>query len=162
MAHVIKPMDDVDVKRMAKRMRPMDRFEFKVMSGGRPALDSLEELLRRSRRAAAAYHDDNLVCCYGVVAQTALSTIGHPWMCATPMIASPVVRKKFLRHSIEELAWMSEGFDMLWNLVSTENKIAIRWLKWMGFNFTGDQVGLRGHPFAYFKMEAEDVLRTSH
>jgi len=161
MQSMIKPMDETDTKIMAEEMREMDRFEFRVMSRGRSEKENLDMLLRRSRRSAAAYVDGEIVACYGVVAPTELSTVGHPWMCASDLVGMRQVRVEFLRRSNEQLAWMSQGFDFFWNLVSTENRVAIRWLKWLGFNFTGDVADVDGHPFAYFKMEAEDVLASS-
>ena len=145
-------LTDDAVEDMASKMRHMDLFEFDVMTGGKPVIDSLQLLKKRSSRSRAAYVDGRLVAVYGVVNQTVLSGTGSPWLAATDMIERPDVRRAFVRHTRKELAWLAEGFSTFWNLVSAENKLAIRWLKWTGFIFDGTGFDIRGHRFLKFHM----------
>jgi len=146
----IDTFNEGDVFIMQHRMRAIDRFEFEVMSGGQPLHENLMHLLGRSVRARAAYVDGRLVCIYGVISSTMLSTTGNPWLCATDALDEKEVRRVFLANMGPELQWVCEGFDRLWNLVSAENQVAIRWLKWMGFIFDETQYDVRGYPFLRF------------
>jgi len=148
----IKPLDGGDIEAMADKVRPMDRYEFDVMSSGESCLGCLEHMLRRSRRARAAYVDDQLVAVYGVLSPTLMSDGGNPWLAATDMIERADVRREFIRHTRSELVWLAGGFSSLWNIVSDKNLIAIRWLKWVGFSFDGTDYDIRGHRFLKFHM----------
>lgn len=148
----IRPLSDIDLELMADQMRPMDRYEFDVMSSGEGCLECLQHMLRRSHRARAAYVDDNLVAVYGVLTPTLMSDVGHPWLAATDMIERPDVRREFIRCTRSELLWLSDGFSSLWNIISDKNVIAIRWLKWVGFHFDGTEYDIRGHRFLKFNM----------
>lgn len=143
---------DDDLAVMCDRIRPMDRFEFDVMSGGKPVDECFNHLRRRSVRARAAYVDGDLVAVYGVLAPTLMATSGNPWLAATPEVNDPGVRREFIRYTQQEMTWLCDGFDHLWNLVSSENKVAIRWLKWIGFQFDDDLVDIHGHSFCRFSM----------
>lgn len=148
----ISDLTDEDMALMAENIRDMDRFEFDIMSGGKPVIEILQHLMRRSVRARAAYVDDRLVAVYGVINQTVLSGVGNPWLAATDMIERPDVRRAFIRHTRSELAWLAEGLSTFWNMVYAENKLAIRWLKWTGFIFDGTEFDVRGHRFLKFEM----------
>jgi len=148
----IKRLEADDLEVMAGQMRPMDRYEFDVMSSGENHLQCLKHMLRRSRRARAAYVDDRLVAVYGVLSPTLMSEGGNPWLAATDMIERADVRREFIRHTRSELVWLADGFSSLWNIVSEKNAITIRWLKWVGFSFDGTDYDIRGHRFLKFQM----------
>lgn len=148
----LRDLGAADIATMAEQVREMDRFEFDVMSGGKTVRECLDHLARRSRRARAAYADGRLVALYGVLTQTILSDEGHPWLCATAAIEDPETRRAFIAHSIPELLWVGGDLSLLWNLVYAGNRISIRWLKWMGFEFEDAPYMVRGHEFLRFKM----------
>lgn len=148
----IRPLERRDLILMVEEMRDMDRREHDLMVGG-DYLSNFEYLMDRSRRARAGYADGELVAIYGVITRTPLTLIGHPWLAATTRVEEPRFRRPFLEHGRQELDWMREGFNSLWNIVMEENTLAIRWLKWMGFEF-GDRLMLDGVPFLHFSMEA--------
>lgn len=150
----IKPLDEADIALMAHKMRPVDLKEFRIMAPDKSPMESLQHLLERSRKASAGYVDGRLVCVYGVISPTILSVEGHPWLAATDAVNDPKVRRVFLMSGKSELQRVSSGFSRLWNFVLAENKIAVRWLKWMGFEFEADSYDVRGHEFLRFKMEA--------
>lgn len=138
---------------MAAQMRPMDLLEFELMSGGMTVIQTLEHLRRRSRRCKAAYVDGRLACCYGIVPTTLISTDGNPWLCATDLINIPQVRREFIARTRDEAHWMLAGFESVWNFVHCDNRVAIRWLKWIGFDFGGAEISLGGHRFIRFGKE---------
>jgi len=153
MTVTIKPLDDHDMALLAGQMREIDQFEFRVMSGGKPLRQVLDDVLKFAGPGRAAYFDGKLVAVYGVTAQTVLARDATPWMAATNEINSPKVRRAVVEHSKRELMDMAGPYSRLWNVVSEGNRVAIRWLKWMGFTFDGD-VMIGPHRFLKFEMEA--------
>lgn len=143
-----------EVNQMEVEMRDMDRLEFDAMGFGKPIRESLEYLMTKSVRSKAAYVDGNLVCIYGATRRSLLSDDCHPWLCATSQVDLPHVRKAFIKRGKEELSWVLGGFCTAWNLVCVENKTTIRWLKWMGFQFTEEKHDVRGCTFVKFEMRA--------
>ncbi len=151
---LIRPIEAMDIPHMAALARPMDRFEFDVMSGGLPVDTCLQHLVRKSDgNCRAGFVDGELVTLYGVVPGTRLTGGGNPWLIASDQVGNSNVRRQFLAMGPDQLSEISAGFNRLWNLVSVENKIAIRWLKFMGFTFRGREQMVRGHRFAQFEME---------
>lgn len=148
-----KEMDIDDIDLMSGALRQIDATEFRVMSGGKSHIDNLTHLLNSSRRSRAAYYDGELLAVYGVISPTILNLEGNPWMAATDLIDRPDVRRAFIEETHEQFAWATDGFKTLWNVVSKENKVAIRWLKWMGFLFDGSEYVISGHKFVKFEME---------
>lgn len=148
----ISDLSQDDLQEMAQNIRPMDRFEADIVSGGQSIENVLDGLLRKSRRARAAYVGSDLVAIYGVVSQTLLSSTGNPWLLATRKIEGVEVRREFIRRTEQEVRWLCEGYDHLWNIVSNDNTVAIRWLRWIGFQFDADVINVRGHPFRRFSI----------
>ena len=148
----IRNLEQSDIELMAERMRPMDRFEFDIMGGGKPPIEDLTILLERSKSARACYMNGNLVAVYGILPPTILSTVGFPWLAATDEIDKPEIRRRFIELTKIEFASSVGSFTKLWNLISEENVIAIRWLKWIGFVFDGRATTIEGHRFLFFEM----------
>lgn len=134
------------------RLRAIDRLELDCMRTG-AARDDLIRVSTHSRRAAAAYMGDDLVCIFGVKAVTALSDVGCPWALVTRAVDRPDVRRAFAAGSAPVVEWMGQDFRRLWNLVAEENRTARRWLEWLGFHFDGRAIDLRGHRFLHFEKE---------
>lgn len=148
----IRNLEYPDIELMAERMRPMDRMEFEVMGAGKTPLQSMEVLLERSKSARACYMGGELVAIYGILAPTILSTDGFPWLAATDAIDKASVRRRFIALTKPEFGRAVGSFTKLWNLISEENVIAIRWLKWIGFVFDGRATTIEGHRFLFFEM----------
>lgn len=135
---------------MAAKIRPMDRFEFEVMSRGKPIDEAFRMLMRKSGKCMIARVDGEIAAVWGIARPVIVARDGHPWMAATDLIDRPSVRKEFLRRTRQELLALSGGFSHLWNLVYVENKIAIRFIKWIGFKFDPKPVDIGGHAFLRF------------
>lgn len=150
-----------DLAFMEANMRDMDRLEFNLMSGGLSILTCLHKLNLRSSKMLVGKWKGEPVVLYGVTPVSLLGRQGQPWLAATDRITEGPIARAFLRESRRALADLADGYDYLWNLVHAENSIAIRWLKWLGFNFTGLGLNVQGHRFEHFKMELEDVLSRS-
>lgn len=153
----ISPPTAADLAYMDVHVRDIDRLEFDVMGNGRDFLTSLHELVRLSSKVLVGRWEKRPVVIYGIVPRSLLGAQASPWLVATDDIFDPAIARAFARHCRPALAGLSEGFDHLWNLVHTDNAAAIRWLRWLGFKFTGYDFDVSGHTFTHFKMEVDDV-----
>lgn len=147
-----QPITPEIVADLIPRLRPIDRLELSCMTQGDPA-QALLRMTERARRSTAAYMDGGLVGIMGIGSASLVSDTGCPWALVTDALDRPEVRREFVARSRDALGWLSEDFRRLWNIVSAENVTAIRWLRWMGFSFTGREVELQGHRFLHFEME---------
>ena len=152
MTPTIRPAGNEDLTLLASQMRDIDRLEVEAMTG-RDAASALMQFAPSSRRMTAGYADDRLVAVWGVSAPTLLSADATPWLLATDAIGDRDVRRTFLRLSRQEMERLVDGYRRLWNWVHADNAIAIRWLKWLGFQFPGAKSTVRGEPFLYFQKE---------
>lgn len=149
-----QPITPATIERLVPALRAIDRIELSCMSKGDPR-EALATMTARARRATAAYMGGDLVGIMGVSAASVVSDTGCPWALVTSAIERPAVRREFLARSHVALDWLGEDFRRLWNIVSAENATAIRWLRWMGFTFTGREIELQGHRFLHFEMRKE-------
>lgn len=120
------------------------------MLGERDLSAALDDMRARSHGLArAAWIDGRLCCAYGVCTRTVLGAEGHPWMLATEAAeAEPGIIAR--RSRTELLAVIPPHVTRLWNLVHEENRLAIRWLRWLRFRFEDraiDHGGLRWRLF---------------
>lgn len=148
----IHDLTDIDLINIAANIRDIDRFEFEIMGGGAPLSESLAHMKAKSVRARAAYWDGQIVAAYGLLAPTALSFEGNPWLVSTHALNDRNVRREFIRYTEQEFTWLCQGFDHLWNIISPKNTVAIRWLRWLGFQFDEQAFEIQGHPFLKFQM----------
>lgn len=147
----VGPITPEAIDALLPRLRLVDRLELDCMmpENQRAGLIRMGE---RARRARAAYIGGEIAGIFGVSAQGVLSSTGCPWMLATDVIERPDVRRSFVECSPVALGWLAQDFTRLWNVVAVENRAAIRWLGWLGFEF-GETVAVGGHPFRYFWKE---------
>ena len=77
--------------------------------------------------------------------------IGIPWMLASPdLIKYQKLLMQYSKRIIEEMLFL---FPMLLNHVDSRNEVHIRWLKHMGFKFSGVQYYINKVLFRQFFME---------
>lgn len=150
----IRPLRDEDMLTLATRLRPLDALEVACVAPDKGIGEALQEAGRASLRGRAGFLDGDLVACWGVTARTPLALEGTPWLLATDALERPEVRRAFIKHGRPEFASLVTGFRYLWNLVHEDNRVAIRWLRHMGFQFTDPKTyRLQGEPFLRFHME---------
>lgn len=154
----VAPLDAGMCRDLAANMRLDDRRELEAMSGAVALADredAMLDLLAKSRGLArAALVDGQVVTAWGVVTQTLIAPVGHPWMLATGQILDPHFSRVFLKRcKAEFLATIPPHVSSLWNLVDCENEIAIKWLKWMRFRFKDEIIDHGGLRWLWFGME---------
>lgn len=99
---------------------------------------SPEEALKLSALASrdtarAGLVDGIPACVFGVGQATILSLKGSPWLLGTDEL--PKHARAFLRMSKAYVERIRQEYHLLENYVDARNKHAIRWLKWLGFEF---------------------------
>jgi len=145
----IVPARPVHVNRIANRMREIDERECLAM--GRTGKQALRAGIARSIRAWTALVDGQPEAMFGVVIESALGGEAIPWFLGTDEV---------YRHGRELLMWGPGIIDRLHdsrltlrNLVSSENRRAIRLLEKWGFEISADEQEIRGIMFRQFTKE---------
>ena len=90
----------------------------------------LMEALNDSKEAWTILYKDKPIAMFGV-ADYGGNGWGAPYLLGTEEL--PKIAFRFLRHCPEYITKMHSHYEILSNFVLAENKIAIRWLKWLGF-----------------------------
>lgn len=140
---------------IAMGARQADRDELWASS-----FSTVEEVLYRgleySTHAWTVTYDDLPVAMAGVVPISLLGGKGLPWMVATADIEKRP--KPFARLSKVYVGEMLRRYSHLLNFVDDRNTLAIRYLKWLGFDMY-DPVphGVLKMPFRMFEMRAGHV-----
>ena len=146
-----------DEQILAPKLRQQDVDEVKASSG----LDPLEALqiscLLSVDCNAIIAGDGELIGLFGVT-KTPDPFVGCPWLLASDRL--PEIRKEFLPQSYEWVQRINKQFPVLRNYVDKRNTKAIRWLKYLGFQFIDlvEDYGVGKKPFYEFvRIEADNV-----
>lgn len=137
-ALTFRPGTPEAVRHIAVHLRQADRDELAITSPGRTAEQILDDALSDSRWCTVAYVDGEPAIAYGV-APTHKLGVGAPWMLATDRLAD--IERDFVRGCRGEVDLMLRSFSMLTNAVHCDNKLVLRWLRWLGFTV------MDRHPF---------------
>ncbi len=124
-----KPTDEM-IKHIADNMRAADALEVWEMSRQTP-LQSIEEGLKLSKFSSVAVINGTPCAVFGLVVVDILTGTGVPWLLGTDYAVKH--RKVFLENCKQGLDQMLQTCPNLFNYVHSDNKISVRWLKYMGF-----------------------------
>jgi hypothetical protein len=143
------PASLVHVGPISANMRAVDRRECEAL--GRTPKDALRSGLRCSLSAFTATEDKSPIAMLGVVPEAILGGIGRVWLLGTDRVfANP---RALLALGPPVFDYWLETFDRLENIISLENRPALRLLKRWGF-FIGQEVQLHGGmEFVRFHLE---------
>ena len=133
MIYTIVPAEVQHIEAMLPHVRQADVDELWASTMSTPE-EALRLGLKMSSECWAGLVDGEPFCVFGVVPGSILGGIGLPWLVGTEGIQKH--RRFFLRGSKSFGQHWLETFDSLVNLVDARNTVAIRWLKWMGFQFS--------------------------
>lgn len=102
-------------------------------------LSSSEQATMRSAMESSAsvwlgYDDDRILACWGVQAPSLLADCAYLWLYTTEHLDSHVFM--FIRHSQRAVAEMLTEFTALRGITLADNARAIRWLEWLGAEFS--------------------------
>lgn len=147
MAHY-RPAKLSDCMQLAPRLREADVKELAASSGEEP-LEALIISLQVSSECNAIIDDDGLVIgLFGVAIVD--EDLGTPWLLGADGIKD--ISREFIRGCHSWVNQIQEEFPVLCNFVHAENKIAIRWLKKLGFTIINlvPEFGVGKEPFYEF------------
>jgi hypothetical protein len=116
------------VGRIAAHVREQDREELQELYGQTPQ-EVLEYSFRVSRGAWTGLVDGVPVCMFGVVELS--REVGRPWMIGTQELDRHAVT--FLRRCRGHVEAMKRRYGRLENYVDARSAMAVRWLRWLGF-----------------------------
>ncbi len=118
-----------DVLELSKTMRKGDVEEIQASNGITP----YEALLMgfKVSKATVATADGEVIAMFGVA--SGAEGIGTPWLLGSDLMAT--MKKELLEHPVKWLKEVNEKYPILINYVDARNKVAIRWLKHLGFTF---------------------------
>jgi hypothetical protein len=142
-------LEDVNV--LAGRLRLADVIEIKAFSGSDPKTALLIGL-QNAKECWSGYIDNQIINMFGVSDAPDDKTIGVPWMLASDRIYEN--KRLFIRESKFWVQRLIHDYTALVNYVDARNHHAIRWLKWLGFDFVKlyEGLGIEGEDFWKFVM----------
>jgi len=133
-------------------LRAADREEVWAVAHLQPQA-ALRESIASSAAAWTGMADGEPVCVFGVVPASILGGIGIPWMLGSDGVVKH--QRAFLRRNKRYVEAMLEMYPLLINFVDARNTIAIRWLRWLGFEIReAKPYGVEGLPFHQFDRRA--------
>lgn len=128
----IIPATEEHIPLIVANMRQADIDELAQI--GKNPTDSLKYSLAMSRFSCTGFVGSEAVCMFGVCPSSFLTPLkGYVWMFSTTNILDHQVA--FLRRCKPVISQMLNIFPVLENWVSVENRLAIKWLRWMKFKF---------------------------
>jgi len=132
---------------LAKHLRTADLKDIKAAG-----LDPLDSLMR-----GYVYSRDCMTICLPDGTPAAMfgmapfmdgdTRCGSIWLLGTEQLVS--YKWKFLRESRGWLSRLSQGVDLLCNVVHRENTEHIKWIRWLGFSFIR-RTEMNGEPVIEF------------
>lgn len=147
----VLPVSVDEAEEIAKIVRPEDIAEITEALGIEMA-HGLKLCFGGSCKASKIVVDGKIVAVFGDSVHD--RDTGVPWLISTVHVTSRA--RQFLKVCKPEVAEMLRRHRRLVNYVDARNTQAIRWLKWLGFQF-GDPVpyGPKGFPFFPFQLNRE-------
>ena len=133
---VVLPAEYADIVKMYHRLRPEDEVELRAHGEPNNFL-ALYKAIRRSQKSYTVWVGDMPAAIFGVGRAPQDASVGVVWLLGTPEIET--IKIQFLRESRKWLEEMSQGYDLLTNVVHEDNELHIRWLKWLGMSFIRHQ-----------------------
>ena len=93
--------------------------------------------------------DEEVIGLFGVT-PTEDPIVGCPWLLASDRL--PEVSKEFIPQSLEWVKGINKKYPILRNYVDARNRLAMRWLSYLGFTFINliDEYGKGRIPFYEF------------
>lgn len=149
----VVPARPEHIRTIARRMRQADRDEV-MASGGFTPGQALAKSLRKSSMAWTVLIDGQPEVMFGVGDLNILAGVGAAWLLGTDAVERHYI--SFLRGSKEWRGKLLGRYTVLRNFVDVRNTVSIRWLQWLGAEFS-DPIELRGSAFRMFELRSSDV-----
>lgn len=122
-----------DCDDLGERLRGIDKLECRATQGWSPS-DAIRNSIDISSRYWVGTIDDREEMVVGVAPMKGMSGWACPWMLSTDrFLHSPGAAKDFLKRTPRFISKCSEGYDVLFNVISEHNYASRRWLRFAGF-----------------------------
>lgn len=141
-----------DIGFVAENMRESDRLEIWRSNRANPA-DSLTHGFNGEICLTFCINDEPAAM-FGVNRVSYLSQKGIPWLLGTDKIKYAMMY--FLKESRKHVQAMNKRYPILENYVDSDNKLSIRWLKWLGFELREPAI-INNHKFIRFERSFSNV-----
>lgn len=140
---------------LAPRLRDVDRTEIQAVSKEEPA-KLLEEAVEANKYTYSIMFKDRPIAILGLTPYN--DNTSMIWLVGSSEIVD--IQIPFLRNSLKWVKAFHELYPVLFNFVSVQNELHIKWLKWLGFEFgkTFPEFGLNKQPFIEFYKIREDFI----
>lgn len=137
------------IRALLADLREADRLELAAIRGWEPARE-VRHAVATAAHCATCIVDGKVVAIFGDSRHDDVH--GLPWMMSTTLIST--YRRQFLAACPGVIRDMCSRYQVLINMVDVRNTLAIRWLKWLGFQFLpAVPYGVDGELFYPFMME---------
>lgn len=148
----ITPAETKHIEAMLGRIRQADYDEFAAGYSLTPER-GLAIGLKVSTHCWAGIWDGKVIAIAGLNPISFLGDEAHPWMVGTRDLERPEIRREFLELSKSVLLHMLSIYPRLENWVDVRNRMAVRWLKWLGFTMHDPEpYGPKGMLFHRFEL----------
>lgn len=147
---MLRPATLDDAYRLAPKLRLADQIELRAC-GHTDFEMVLVESFALSDEAIAYEVDGELLALAGVVGEP---TFGIPWLLGSDGLIEH--KKAIIQTPFQYVPRWLERYGFLQNIVHTENRRSIRWLRYLGFTL-GEPVPFNGHLFHPFSMSKPNV-----
>lgn len=142
--------EESHIQEIASRMRKHDVDEC-VASGHPDAYDALAKSLACSSTCWTGIINGRPSVMFGVAPINVIDSIGAPWLLGTDDVLT--VKREFLRAGRAHVGEWIKNYSILTNIVDARNKMSVRWLKRLGFEFLNPvRAGVNGEWFYPFQM----------
>ena len=151
---LVRPTKD-GLKYIADNMRAADAAEVWASNRFTP-YGALLVSVEASDHLAMVVADGEPIAVLGLKVHDILTGSGVPWLLGTESALKH--KRQFFELSPPVIQDMLNQCPKLFNYVHTENRVSIRWLKWLGFEIEeAEPFGPEGELFHRFTMEKKDV-----
>lgn len=147
----VVPANAEHIGAIAARVRPADALELWLAYRQEPGT-VMRWSLEQSAVAWSGLADGVPVCMFGVAPVIGAEGVGTPWMIGSVDVER--YQMAFLRRCKGRVTEMLQVFPVLENYVHKDNRRALEWLAWLGFDIEPLPVAMGpfGAAFCYFSM----------
>ncbi len=138
---------------IGRHMRAADAAECRAMGVFSP-IAALRFSMGNSD-ATTALFDGRPAAMFGTRSLNVLAGLGCVWLLGTDDLT--VHRRAFLQASAKWRYKLFERYSVLRNFVSLDNEASLRWLTWLGAEFSPETTDVRGVRFVLFELRKDHV-----
>ena len=132
-ALVVLRASELDCSYLCASLAHSDQREADLIHPGVDIWGAVKQSLKDGPAYTVFLYEGGVRAMFGVV-PGGTPGVGTPWLLQTEgFLKCPRVRRQFLTESLGYIMGFHREYPVLANVVSRENKVTIRWLKWLGF-----------------------------